>query len=295
MGEQVKVQAATSSASDRYQYLNGTLLRWFGRTQGFVDWQGTDAAPDPSVRFSDRNITLGFHRALVGGGGGSLALLGTVNGDDSIIHDATNTRLLDDRIRSFAVGLQYQLSGPTTQTSAYSSVNHAVSALGAASLDTADSRVSIDFTRYLLGLTHSFSFAGAWGARISADAQVTKDVLPVVEKFAFGGLGLGDAFDPATLVGDSGADLTAELAHAWRSHLLALQAASVFARADYGIVWNNADYLPRREEAASVSLGALARWPSVTGTVLLSTPVRQATHAPAADSVRALFSLAWTL
>lgn len=295
MDEQIKLQAATSSASDRYQYVDGALLRGFGNTQGFLDWQGTEATPDPGIRFSDRNITLGFHRALVAGSNGSLIFLGTVNGDDSVIHDAANTHLLDDRIRSFAVGLEYQASGSTSQTSAYSTVNHALSALGAASLDTADSRVNVDFTRYLLGLTHSFSFAGSWGARFSADAQITSDVLPVVEKFAFGGLGLGDAFDPATLVGDSGADLTAELTHAWRPHLLPLRTTSVFARADYGIVWNNADYLPRRDEAASVSLGALARWSSVTGSVLLSTPVRQATYAPSADSVRALFSLTWVL
>lgn len=295
MGEQIKVQAATSSASNRYQYLDGALLHWFGATQGFLQWQGTEAAPDPGVRFSDRNVIFGFHRVLVAGSAGSLFLLGTVNGDDSVIHDAANTHLLDDRIRTFAVGVQYQVSGSTTQTSAYSTVNHGVSVLGAASLDTADSQVNVDFTRYLMGLTQFFSFGDSWGARISADAQVTSDVLPVVEKFAFGGLGLGDAFDPATLVGDSGADLTAELAHAWRPRLLSLQTASVFTRADYGMVRNNADYPPRRDRAASVSLGVLARWPSVTGTMLLSTPLRQATYSPAADSVRALFWLAWTL
>ena len=295
MGEQIKVQAATSSQSDRYQYLDGALLRWFGNTQGFLEWQATQATPDPGIRFSDRDVTLGFHRVLVSDSRSSLVLLGTLNADDSVIHDAANTHLLDDQVRTFAVGLQYRFSGDTTQTSVYSTLNRTVNAFGASSLDTADSGVNVDFTRYLLGLTQSFSFGGSWGARVGADVQITSDVLPVVEKFAFGGLGLGDAFDPATLVGDSGADLTAELAHAWRPRLLALQTASVFARADYGIVWNNADYLPRRDQAASVSLGVLARWPSVTGTLLLSTPLRQATYSPAADSVRALFSLAWTL
>ena len=295
VGEQIRVQAATSSLSDRYQYLDGAFLRWFGGTQGFLEWQGTEAASDPNVRFSDRTVTVGLRRALVKGSSGSLVLFGTVNGDNSVIHDATNMHLVDDRIRSVAVGLQYQASGAATQTSMYSSVNRAVSVLGAASLDTADSQVNVDFTRYLLGLTQSFSLGHSWSTRVSADAQVTSDALPVVEKFAFGGLGLGEAFDPATLVGDSGVDLSAEIAHGWRPHFAALQTTSMFARMDYGIAWNNASYLPRRDEAASVSLGVLARWSSLTGTVLLSTPVHQPVYSPRADSLRALVSLAWTL
>ena len=295
VSEQIRVQAATSSLSDRYQYLDGAILRWFGGTQGSLEWQGTEAAPDPNLRFSDRTVTLGLRRALVSGSSSSLVLLGTVNGDNSVIHDTTNTHLVDDRIRSLAMGLQYQTSGGATQTSVYSSVNRAVSVLGATSLDTADSRVNVDFTKYLLGLIQSFSFGHSWSARVSTDAQVTSDVLPVVEKFAFGGLGLGDAFDPATLVGDSGVDLSAEVAHGWRPHFAALQTTSIFARADYGIVWNNGSYLSHRDEAASVSLGVLARWPALMGTLSLSTPVHQPADSRPADSLRALVSLAWML
>jgi hemolysin activation/secretion protein len=290
-GEQLQLRGATTSQADRYKYLDLKAVRWFGAaTEAFVEGGGSAASPDPDTHFADRDITLGVRRLLVAGSSNSLALLGTLHGDNSLLHDAANTHLVEDRIRTVALGLQLDHAGTVAQTSTYLTVDRAAKVFGASSLDTQDSEVDITFTKYVFGVTQSVSIDSLWRARLNVYAQVTPDVLPVVERYAFGGLGFGEAFDPASLVGDSGTTVTAEIGRALTPHLARMKYATLFARADYGIAWNNASYLPRKDDAASMSVGLLGKWSHFTGTFAVSTPIHQPQYTAPASSYRALFS-----
>jgi hemolysin activation/secretion protein len=294
-GEQLQLRGATSSQADRYKYVDAKATRWFGATlQMFLDGGGSTAIPDPNTHFSDRNLTLGLRRLLLASGSNSLVLFGTLHGDDSVLHDAGNAHLIDDRIRSVSLGLQLEHAGTLAQTSTYLTVDHAANLLSATSLDSSDSEVNIAFTKYVFGMTQSVSLSSLWKVRLDIYGQATGDVLPVVERYAFGGLGFGEAFDPASLVGDSGATVTAEIGHALTPHLAGVQYATLFARADYGIAWNNASYLPRKDDAASMSVGVLGKWNRFSGTLSMSAPVLQPEYTERASSLRALLSAAWS-
>ena len=289
-GERIQVQAASSSLSGRYRYADVKVSRGFGAAELYVDSAGSEAAPDPDIRFSDRNTTLGIRRGVARIAGGSLTLRAAVRADASVIRDSSNFHLVDDRIRSFTIGLGFEVFRPVSQTSLYATVDQGVHAWNASSLDADESGVDVGFTRYLFGVTHSVALSPLWRVRLNLDAQQSSATLPVVERFAFGGLGWGAAFDPASLVGDSGAAVSAELGRSLRPWMKA-KYATLFARVDYGIAWNNAPYLPSRDDAASLSSGLLVGWPYVSSSFELSTPLHQPAHAPAADSLRGLFSI----
>jgi hemolysin activation/secretion protein len=292
-GEQIQVRAATSSLFDHYQFEDARIQAATGASELSIEVEHSEAVPDPNVHFADRNATIGFDHPMAVATG-ILSLTMSVHADDNEIHDARNIHLTDDQIRSAALGLEFADPQSSSPLSMYSTVEHGAKLLGAASLDAADSEVQTAFTKYLFGVAQSVTFAPEWRMRINIDAQASPDVLPIVERFAFGGLGLGEAFDPASLVGDSGGAAAVEIGRALAIHMNALQSATAFVRADYGVAWNNASYLPRRDDAASLSLGVLGKWPQAILTVELSTPVRQPSYAPRASPVRALASLAVT-
>ena len=292
--EQIQLRAATSSQFDHYQFEDAAMRAGAGPFEMFIEAAHSEAVPDPEVHFADRNATAGLNRQLAQLGTGTLKLVMWIHADDSEIHNAAKIHLTDDQIRSGAVGLEFSDPKSGSPLSIYSTLVHGTKALGASSLDAVDSEVQIAFTKYLIGIAQSLPLGPGWRLHFNVDAQASSNVLPIVERFAFGGLGLGEAFDPASLVGDSGGAAAIEIGHALPVRMNALQAATVFAKADYGISWSNATYLPRRDQAASLSLGVLGKWPHAIATVQLSTPVHQPTYAPPASPVRALASVAFT-
>ena len=291
LDEQLQLRGATTSQPDRYKYVDVKATRWLGAsTEGFLEGGGAAAIPDPQTHFSDRDITLGLRYRLLVHGADSLSLFGSLHGDDSQVHDTANTHLVEDRIRTAALGLQLEHSGTRAQTSTYVTVDRGANVLGAGSLDTSDSEVNITFTKYVLGVTQSVSLSSLWRVRLDVYAQLTRDVLPVLERYAFGGLGFGEAFDPASLVGDSGSTVTAEIGRALTPRVARMKYATVFARVDYGIAWNNATYLPRKDDAASMSVGLLGKWSHFSGTFSVSAPVLQPEYTQRASSLRVLLS-----
>jgi hemolysin activation/secretion protein len=290
-GEQLQFRAASSAHPDRYKYVDVKATRWLGAaTEGSVEGGTTAAAPDPETNFSAREVTLGLRHLLLANGGTSLALLGTLHGNDSLLRDANNAHLVEDRIRTLALGVQLEHFGTLAQTSTYLTIDRAANVFGATSLDARDSEVNPAFTKYVFDVVESVSLNPLWKARLDLYAQLTRDVLPIVERYAFGGLGFGEAFDPASLVGDSGTTVTAEIGRALTPRLARIRYATLFARADYGIAWNNATYLPRKDDAASLSIGMLGKWTHFTGIFSLSTPVHQPEYTQPASSLRVLLS-----
>ena len=292
--EQLQLRAGTTSQPDRYHYEDGKVLRSFGATEVFLEVARTDAKPDQNLHFSNENVTIGLSRPIVERSGGTVKLVGWLQADDSMIRNAGNVILLDDRGRSAALGFNFEGTGSKSQTSLYSTLDRGTGALHASTLDAHSSEVEIAFTKYLFGFSQSVAFAPLWTARLNVDVQASPDVLPVAERFAFGGLGVGEAFDPASLVGDSGATASAQLGRALRLPMKAMLAATAYVRADYGIAWSNASYLPRKDDATSLNVGVLGKWPHAVGTIDLSTPLHQPVYAQPASDWRCLFSVALT-
>ena len=97
---------------------------------------------------------------------------------------------------------------------------------------------------------------------------LSNDSLPPGERFAFGGSRFGRAFDPATLIGDSGAAGSFQVEHLrnWQSAFL--ESGRVFIQADYD--YSELNVSRQSMTAASVTMGFGARVASLLGSLELS-------------------------
>lgn len=116
-----------------------------------------------------------------------------------------------------------------------------------------------DFTAATLTLSRLQRLGqGPWSVFVEATGQLAADVLPNAERFALGGAVIGRGFAPGNTTGDSGWGAIVELRRQLRALAPALEAAELYAFADYGQAFDRAPERDgtEREELGSVGIGA---------------------------------------
>jgi hemolysin activation/secretion protein len=290
--EQLRLNGAVSSRPDRYHYEEALLARRFDNTSVFADVSGSTAVPEFDTHFRDAHFSTGLAQQLQLAGAGILSLGASLNADNASIRDSLGMTSIEDHERSIAFGVTFARNEASAGR-LYLGAQHGLDVAGSQIDEGANADIDSHYTKYLLEGEQVFSLGTTWSFQIDFYGQVTGAVLPVLERFTFGGIGFGAAFDPATLSGDSGAEVSAQLAHVIRATRGRLQYLRVYLRSDTGIVWNNSPYFYHRDEASSAGGGVLARWTHVIATLELSTPVEQPRYVSAAQSVRTFGSVAY--
>jgi hemolysin activation/secretion protein len=290
--EQLRLSGAVSSHPDRYQYGEARLARRFDNTSVFADVSGSTAVPEADSHFRDAHFSTGLAQQLPLGGDRVLSLDASLNADNASIRESRGMTSIEDHERNIAIGLTFARSEDATDR-LYLGAQRGLNVAGSQINEGVNADVDPGYTKYLLEGQKVLPLGTSWSFQINLDGQFTTAVLPVLERFTFGGIGFGAAFDPATLAGDSGAEVSAQLAHvihvtAWR-----LQYLRVYLRSDTGFAWNNSPYFYHRDEATSAGGGVTARWAHVMATMELSTPVEQPRYASEAQSVRTFGSVAY--
>jgi hemolysin activation/secretion protein len=289
--EQLRLSGAVSSRPDRYHYEEARLARRFDNTSVFADLGGSTAVPDSDTHFRDAHFSAGLAQQLQWAGAGILSLGASLNGDNGSILDSRGVTWIEDHERNIAFGVTFARS-EASPGRLYLGAQHGLDIAGS-QINEGANAIDSHYTKYLLQAEQVFSLGTTWSFQIDFDGQVTGAVLPVLERFTFGGIGFGAAFDPATLSGDSGAEVSVQLAHVIRATGGRLQYLRVYLRSDTAITWNNSPYFYHRDEAISAGGGVLARWTHVIATLELSTPVEQPRYVSAAQSVRTFGSVAY--
>jgi hemolysin activation/secretion protein len=122
---------------------------------------------------------------------------------------------------------------------------------------------SVSYTSARLTLRHQQRIAATnTFLTVTGSGQVSSNVLPAPEDFAYGGQFLGRAYRGIYLIGDQGASGGIELSHAFFSGNWTL---TPFIFGDYGVASNNGGLpTPANYNAGSYGLGLRGNWTSST-------------------------------
>ena len=290
--EQMRFSGAISSHPDRYQYEEARLQRTFSDTTLFVDVSGSKAVPDPDIYFRNVHFSAGLTQQWQLPADRVVLLGASFNGDNGSVRDSATVPWIEDHERNVALGLTLVQGGDVRPGRLFVGAQRGLDVVGSAINEGAYSEVDPGYTKYLLDTEQIIPVGGSWSLQINVNGQITAAILPVLDRFTFGGIGFGAAFDPGTLSGDCGAEVSVQLARVIRFKRWGLQYLRLYVRSDTGVVWNNSPYFYHREEATSAGGGVLARWTHVLSTIELSTPLDQPRYV-SAQSVRMFGSVAY--
>jgi hemolysin activation/secretion protein len=290
--EQLRFNGAVSSHPDRYQYGEVQLARRFDNTSVFADISGTKAIPESDNEFRDAHFSTGFTQQLPLAGAGLVAFSGSLNGDNGSVRGSGGVTSIEDHERSVTLGLSF-VGSDASPGRLYLGAQHGLAIADSQIEEGVNANIDSHYTKYLMQAAKVLSLGTTWSVQVDLDAQFTPAALPVLERFTFGGIGFGAAFDPATLSGDSGAEVSAQLAHIVHVANGGIKYLRYYLRSDIGIAWNNSPYFYHRDEATSTGIGVQSRWIHLMATLELSTPVEQPRYVSAAQSVRTFGSVAY--
>lgn len=98
---------------------------------------------------------------------------------------------------------------------------------------------------------------------VAADWQFSRDLLVSSERFAVGGKSFGRGYDPAEILGDSGAAAKAELRYTGQTGWDWFKSYTAYAFYDFGAVWRSDVPTDERQSLASAGIGfqaSLLEW-----------------------------------
>jgi hemolysin activation/secretion protein len=137
---------------------------------------------------------------------------------------------------------------------------------------------ALSFTTATLGFIHVKALSPLWQLRCDFDGQWASQDLPAAERFTFGGARFGKAFDPAELIGDSGAALSLQIIRQVGKRTPWLEASRVYMQADYGYAYDNYERIS--QEAASITAGISGRVAALLASLELSQALKTANDEP---------------
>lgn len=290
--EQMRFSGAISSDPERYQYEEARIQRTFSSTTVFADVSGSKAVPDPNTYFRNLHFSFGLAQQWPLAFERVVSLGASFNGDNGSDRNPATVPWIEDHERNVAVGLTLAQNGGARSSRLFLGTQRGLKVAGSSINEGAFSEVDPGYTKYLVDAEQVIPLGRAWALQIDVNGQITSAILPVLDRFAFGGIGFGAAFDPGTLSGDSGAEVSVQLARVIHLTRWGLQYMRLYVRSDTGVIWNNSPYFYHREEATSAGGGVFARWRHVLSTVELSTPLDQPSYL-SVQSVRTFGSVAY--
>lgn len=210
------------------------------------------------------SFNLGVSHPLIRSRNANLSVRGTYSMVDSRSKsDFFNETITNDRIRSFRVGLTYDLADSWRGINiADLELSQGIDALGArnpsdASREAGTSQLSasqgqVDYTKTNLYLARLQALAPNWSFLAAFQGQYTEDVLLAPEQFSLGGEQFLRAYDPSEFIGDKGFATKAELRYTFNPFDAA--SATLYGFFDYGEVHYNYNRPGISVEAAGVGM-----------------------------------------
>jgi hemolysin activation/secretion protein len=153
--------------------------------------------------------------------------------------DSSNAQLglilANERVRAARLGASYNLTSSNDLILASATISQGIDGLGAR---TTPGIAVPDFQQVNLNLGYNRLFLDDWVVRVKGTAQLGGERLPTSELLSLGGSDYGRAFAVSTIIGDSGAAGSAELA--WHPQVFPidwLKGSELYVFADRGETW----------------------------------------------------------
>jgi hemolysin activation/secretion protein len=282
--ETVTLTAAASSGDGDYQYVGGRIQRQFDRVGTQLDLSHSRADFAGGYRYSTQRARLQTELTVIDDGAWRVSPLVALSARNAVGTDS-GIELSEIDTRALHAGLTLQRLEAGSATYLWSSISRGINGLGASSQTWDERAIELSFTKSQLELIHVHSLNPAWRMRFDLDAQWSHDDLPAGERFTFGGAHLGRAFDPATLIGDSGAALGVQLERIQRWKHAWFRSSKVYLQTDYGYA---DDSVRGHNDAASASIGLSSTIASTLASLELSHPIIDAKNMKE-EGLRAFF------
>jgi hemolysin activation/secretion protein len=279
---------ATSNETDRYQFVGAGIEHAFSSATATIDFSESRAEFSSGYQYESQR--------------GRIELRSHVDFDVLQIQPFLGLNWRDAhgrfpeiaisemRTRSAELGAMARHSGERTFAQVRAGFARGFDAIGAYAYSRNGTVSDLSFSKTSFDTTIVHALAAKWRVRIDAEGQWSDSDLPAGERFAFGGATWGRAFDPAELIGDSGAAVSLQLEHVQVSRQTWLRQSSVYLQGDYGYARDNEF---GDADAASLSAGLKASFASMLAKLELSTPVVRASN-DSPSSVRAFAQVQFT-
>lgn len=282
--ESLSLAAAASSGDGDYKYVAGRVQRQFAQVGTQLDVSHSQAEFAGGYQYSTERVRLQADLTVFDDGLWRVSPLVALSARNATGTDS-GVRLSEIETRAVHTGVALRRIASGTFTYIGSSFTQGIDGLGASARTWDDRSIDLGFNKSQLELIQVYSFAPTWRVRVDLDAQWSDDDLPTGERFSFGGAYLGRAFDPATLIGDSGAALGVQLERIQRWKHPWLRSSKVYLQTDYGYACDN---LRGDTDAGSATLGVSTSIASTLASLELSHPTIDAEHRKE-EGLRAFF------
>jgi hemolysin activation/secretion protein len=275
------VYGATSNETDRYQFLGAGVEHAFSSANVAVDFAESRAEHLSGYEYRSQRGRMEIR---------SLQDVQSLQVSPFLAftwRDAQgrypDLEISDIRTRFAEIGAMARHSGELTFAQVRAGFARGLDAFGARAIALNGNVSDLTFSKTSLDTTLVHALAARWRLRVDVEGQWSNSDLPAGERFTFGGATWGRAFDPAELIGDSGAAVSLQLEHvqSWRQPWL--RQSSVYLQGDYGYARDNEF---GGADAASLTAGIRASFASMLTKLELSTPLMRA-YDDSTNSVRA--------
>lgn len=209
--------------------------------------------------------------------------------------DLFGVNISNDRIRALRAGAQYDFAdrfdGVTLVDGQVSQGLNIANATHPFSSDGSRADATAVFTKFNLDVSRIHQLPYNFSLLTAASGQYSVDNLLPAEQFSVGGVGFGQAYDPAEISGDHGLAGRAELRYGEATDYSYLASYQLFGYYDIGAVWTRG--VPDdRESLASTGFGVRANFtPWLSGTAEMGFPLTRDVAAEGDDDPRFFFSV----
>jgi len=285
--EALTLTGAAAPGSGGYQYVGARLERRFGGTQATIDMANSRAEPEGNSNYSAQLARLELKTTAFDDGATRVEPLLAIAARDSDGKDSQRDTFDTSRTRTLEAGLAVLRTTPATRMSLWSTVTRGLDDFGAAAFTIYGAPPDLAFTKTAIEIGYVRSLSAKWQFRLDLDGQWSGNDLPAAERFTFGGSRFGRAFDPAELIGDSGAAVSVQVGRSqiWQDSWI--RSVRMYVQADYGYARYNRSVFA--EDAASITAGVSGRMSSMMTSFELSKPVDSPNEGTDPGSVRAFF------
>ena len=284
--ETISLVGAASTDTDRYHYVGGRIEKRLGRVGTQIDVSSSRANFESGYSYSTERARLELNVIGYDDGLWRIDPLAAVGGRNGAGEGAADVALSETNIRFIEAGLSARRLSPGATSYFWSTFTRGLKGLGASAWSLYGAPAHLEFSKANVELLHVHSLTPLWRMRFDLDAQWSDDDLPAGERFTFGGARLGRAFDPAALIGDSGAAMSVQIERHQRWKHPWLRSGKLYLQADYGYAEHQGT---ASDDAASMTLGLSTMIASAFASLELSHPLMRSEAAADSNDLRAFF------
>ena len=266
MQEALTLRAAGTSDVGNYHFLGGQLDRQFANVAVSLDASASRIGTD--WRYSNDRARIEVKTLAFDDGVTRVEPLLAIGASDSEGREVEADYFAAVRTRTLETGIAARKAAVGATTDIWSAVERGIGGLGAAAITADAAPYDVVFTKAMLDASHTHVLGAQWRLRVELEGQFSNDNLPPGERFTFGGARFGRAFDPASLIGDSGAAGSVQLEYLrnWQSAFL--DSGRLYLQGDYG--YSRLNLSDESMNAASVTAGFSARLARLLASLELS-------------------------